>query len=185
MRLSHIVGAGQGASIPHPLSTAYAGAVNAEPARRKPRHDSVTREIAATPEAIFAVLADPRLHPRLDDSGMVLASVGTEVVTASGQVFRMEMTMGGVNRYQTDNRVFVFEPGRAIGWSVAEAGAEPLGWTWRFDLEPSATGTLVTQTYDWSQVTDAETLQMIPFPAVPREARLETLTLLAEEVEAP
>ncbi|OFE15294.1 hypothetical protein BA895_06015 [Humibacillus sp. DSM 29435] len=159
--------------------------MSAEPARRKPRHDSVTREIAATPEAIFDVLSDPSRHPRLDDSGMVLASVDAEVVTASGQVFRMEMTMGGVNRYQTDNRVFVFEPGRAIGWSVAEAGAEPLGWTWRFDLEPSATGTLVTQTYDWSQVTDTETLQMIPFPAVPREARLETLALLAELVETP
>lgn len=154
-----------------------------KPAGRKPRHDSVTREIAATPEAIFTVLADPSQHPRLDDSGMVLASVGTDVVTASGHVFRMTMTMGGVNRYETDNHVFVFEPARAIGWRVADAGAEPLGWTWRFDLEPSTTGTLVTQTYDWSQVTDAETLQMIPFPAVPRDARLETLALLAKAVE--
>ncbi|MEO5744240.1 MAG: polyketide cyclase [Terracoccus sp.] len=158
---------------------------------RKPRFDVVSRDVASSPEAIFAVLADPLRHPALDDSGMVLepATEGSGSppgpITHVGQVFRMRMTMGGVNRYETDNHVFVFEPGRAIGWGVAEAGGEPLGWTWRFDLEPSATGTLVTQTYDWSQVTDAETLQMIPFPAVPREARLETLALLAELVEAP
>ena len=115
---------------------------------------------------------------------MVLSNVSTELVTASGQVFRMSMTLGGVNRYETDNHVFVFEPGRAIGWRVADAGSEPLGWTWRSDPEPSGTGTLVTQTYDWSQVTNEEALQMIPFPAVPRDARLETLARLAEVVEA-
>ena len=150
--------------------------------------------MAAASEAIFAVLADPDRHPALDDSGMVLEQV-TEgsgsppgPITHVGQVFRMRMTMGGVNRYETDNHVFVFEPGEAIGWEVAEADGRPLGWTWRFDLEPVDAGarvTRVTQTYDWSQVTDAETLRTIPFPAVPHDARLETLALLAELVETP
>ena len=154
---------------------------------RKPRFDVVSRDVAASPEAIFAVLADPRRHPALDDSGMVLEQV-TEgrragPITHVGQVFRMRMTMGGVNRYESDNHVFVFEPARAIGWAVAEAGGAPLGWTWRFDLEPIEAGTRVTQTYDWSQVTDAETLRTIPFPAVPRDSRLETLALLAELAE--
>lgn len=159
---------------------------------RKPRFDVVSRDVAASPEAIFAVLADPRRHPALDDSGMVLEQVkeGRRAgpITHVGQVFRMRMTMGGVNRYESDNHVFVFEPGRAIGWAVAEAGGEPLGWTWRFDLEPVEAGarvTRVTQTYDWSQVTNAETLRTIPFPAVPRDSRLETLALLAELVETP
>ena len=135
------------------------------------------------------MLADPRRHPALDDSGMVLAQVtegrGAGPITHVGQVFRMRMTMGGANRYETDNHVIVFEPGRAIGWAVAEADGKPLGWTWRFDLEPVDAGTRVSQTYDWSQVSDAETLRTIPFPAVPRDARLETLALLAELVEAP
>ncbi|MDN5769219.1 MAG: polyketide cyclase [Humibacillus sp.] len=162
---------------------------------RKPRFDVVSRDVAGSSAAIFAVLADPRRHPALDDSGMVLEPVDTGThsgpITALGQVFRMRMTMGGVNRYETDNHVNVFEPDRAIGWAVAEAAGEPLGWTWRFDLEPVDPGgevtrlTRVTQTYDWSQVTDAETLRTIPFPAVPRDARLETLTLLAELVETP
>ncbi len=157
---------------------------------RKPRFDVVSRDVAASSAAIFAVLADPRRHPALDDSGMVLEQVDGRgdagPITHVGQVFRMRMTMGGVNRYETDNHVFIFEPGRAIGWEVAEAGGKPLGWTWRFDLEPVEAGawvTRVTQTYDWSQVTDAETLRTIPFPAVPRDARLETLALLAELVE--
>ncbi|MEP7332687.1 MAG: polyketide cyclase [Terracoccus sp.] len=164
---------------------------------RKPRFDVVSRDVASSPEAIFAVLADPLRHPALDDSGMVLepATEGSGSppgpITHVGQVFRMRMTMGGVNRYETDNHVFVFEPGRAIGWEVAEVDGKPLGWTWRFDLEPVEAGTRVTpvtrvtQTYDWSQVTDAETLRTIPFPAVPRDARLETLALLAELVETP
>ena len=158
----------------------------------KPRSDVVSREVAASADAVFAMLADPQRHPALDDSGMVLEPVETGPhsgpITALGQVFRMRMTMGGVNRYETDNHVVVFEPGRAIGWAVAEAGGHPLGWTWRFDLEPADGGdrvTRVTQTYDWSQVTDAETLRTIPFPAVPRDARLETLALLAELVEGP
>lgn len=153
---------------------------------RKPRFDVVSRDVAASSAAIFAVLADPRRHPALDDSGMVLEPVDggqAGTITHVGQVFRMRMTMGGVNRYETDNHVFVFEPGVAIGWRVAEAGGDPLGWTWRFDLAPVEAGTRVSQTYDWSQVTDAETLRTIPFPAVPREARLETLALLAELVE--
>lgn len=154
-----------------------------QPAHRKPRHDTVTRDIAATPEAVFDVLADPARHPALDDSGMVLEVVHGERITHVGQVFRMRMTMGGVNRYETDNHVFVLEPGRSIGWGVAEAGGEPLGWTWRFDLSPEGAGTRVTQTYDWSEVSDAETLRTIPFPAVPRDARLETLALLASAVE--
>lgn len=148
--------------------------------------------MVAPAAAIFNVLADPARHPALDDSGMVLEPVdeGAHLgpITQVGQVFRMRMTMGGVNRYETDNHVFVFEPDTSIGWEVAEAGGEPLGWTWRFDLEPVEGGapvTRVTQTYDWSQVSDAETLRTIPFPAVPRDARLETLALLAELVETP
>ncbi len=45
-------------------------------------------------------------------------------------------------------------------------------------------GTLVRQTYDWSGVTDPEVLRTIPFPAVPRDVREETLVLLAEAVES-
>ncbi|MBB2988076.1 SRPBCC family protein [Terracoccus luteus] len=151
---------------------------------RKPRFDVVSREISAPPERVFDVLTDPSRHPGLDDSGMVLELLDGDRLTEVGQVFRMRMTMGGANRYETDNRVVAFEPGRTIAWTTAEADHEPLGWLWRYDLEPTPAGTLVSQTYDWSGVTDKETLQMIPFPAVPRDARLETLELLAQATES-
>lgn len=147
--------------------------------RPKPRHDTVTRLIAADPAAIFAVLRDPARHPALDDSGMVVQVLRGGPITGTGQVFRMAMTMGPGSTYETDNHVVVYEPDVAIGWAVAEADAQPLGWTWRFDLEPVPGGTRVSQTYDWSGVTDAEVLRTIPFPAVPREVREETLNLLA------
>ncbi len=116
--------------------------------RPKPRHDTVTRLIAADPAAIFAVLRDPARHPALDDSGMVVQVLRGGPITGTGQVFRMAMTMGPGSTYETDNHVVVYEPDVAIA-------------------------------YDWSGVTDAEVLRTIPFPAVPREVREETLNLLA------
>lgn len=43
-------------------------------------------------DALFAVLADPRRHIEIDGSGMLRPTTGTTVLTATGQVFTMEMT---------------------------------------------------------------------------------------------
>ena len=50
-----------------------------------------------------------------------------------------------------DNRVIEFEEGRMIAWMPGDAGAEPAGHLWRWQLEPlDESRTLVTQTYDWT-----------------------------------
>ena len=51
----------------------------------------VTRTIAATPEQIFAVLADPSRHQNTEPGDWVRDAVDTAPITGTGQVFAMNM----------------------------------------------------------------------------------------------
>ena len=63
----------------------------------------------------------------------------------------MTLTLGAVRH----NHVVEFEEGRLIAWRPAEPGGEPPGHLWRWTLQPvSEKLTLVTHTYDWTQLTD-------------------------------
>ena len=115
----------------------------------------ITRSIAATPEEIFAVLADPCRHCNTEPTDWVRDAVDTAPITATGQMFAMNMflTQAG-GHYVTHNLVNVFDKDRAIGWmpgQLDDAGNHaPGGWFWRYDLAPNGDRTDVTLTYDWS-----------------------------------
>jgi len=116
---------------------------------------AVTRTIAATPEEIFAVLADPSRHCNTEPTDWVREAVYTAPITGTGQIFAMNMFLihrGG--HYVTHNLVNVFDKDRAIGWmpgQLDDAGNPELGgWFWRYDLVPDGDRTDVTLTYDWS-----------------------------------
>jgi len=115
----------------------------------------VTRTIAATPAEIFAVLSDPARHKDTEPGDWVRDAIDTERVTACGQMFAVNMFLeqaGG--HYVMHNVVTEFDQDRSIGWlpgQLDESGNHnPGGWTWRYDLVPTAAGTDVTLTYDWS-----------------------------------
>jgi Polyketide cyclase / dehydrase and lipid transport len=115
----------------------------------------VTRTIAATPEQIFAVLANPSRHQNTEPGDWVREAVDTAPITGAGQIFAMNMYLeqaGG--DYVTHNVVNVFDEDRAIGWlpgQLDQAGNHsPGGWFWRYDLVPNGDGTDVTLTYDWT-----------------------------------
>ena len=116
---------------------------------------AVARTIAATPEEIFAVLADPSRHYNTEPTDWVRDAVDTASITGIGQIFAMNMFLihrGG--HYVTHNLVNVFDKYRAIGWmpgQLDDAGNHsPGGWFWRYDLVPNGDRTDVTLTYDWS-----------------------------------
>jgi hypothetical protein len=115
----------------------------------------VTRNITASPHAIFAVLADPARHHDTEPTDWVRDAVETSPITGEGQMFAMKMylTQAGGD-YITYNLVNVFDQDRAIGWMpgvLDDAGNHsPGGWCWRYDLAPKGDGTDVTLTYDWS-----------------------------------
>src|SRR5690348_6126839 len=116
-----------------------------------------TITIEATPEAVFAVLADPSAHAAIDGTGWVRESLDDEPITDEGQIFRMAMYHDNHpdKDYKMANRVEVFDEPRAIAWrpgQQSETGELGFGgWWWRYDLTPSGpSATTVTLTYDWS-----------------------------------
>ena len=112
---------------------------------------SYERVIAAPPEQIFALIAEPAAQPRWDGNDNLRAAVDGQRVRAVGDVFVMTLTMGS----ERENHVVEFEEGRRIAWRPADPGQPPAGHLWRWELEPLDDGrTLVRHTYDWSELTD-------------------------------
>jgi hypothetical protein len=106
------------------------------------RRVSVSRTIAATPEKIFAVLADPSKHAVIDGSGTVKGARGEPTRLKLGDTFGMTMRIG--LPYLIRNTVVELDDDRLIAW--AHVG----GHRWRYELEPVEGGTEVTETFDWS-----------------------------------
>jgi uncharacterized protein YndB with AHSA1/START domain len=116
---------------------------------------SASREIAAAADKIFEYLADPALQPKLDGNDNLAEAAKGQRVHAVGDVFTMMLTMGTAR----ENHVVEFEEGRLIAWRPSEPGKKPPGHLWRWQLEPlDASRTLVTHTYDWTQLTDKNRL---------------------------
>ena len=74
----------------------------------------MSRTIAATPAAIFAVLSDPSLHAVIDGSGTVQGAHSNERQLRLGSKFSMGMRMGVP--YRISNEVVEFEQDRLIAW---------------------------------------------------------------------
>jgi uncharacterized protein YndB with AHSA1/START domain len=116
-----------------------------------PRVVYASREIAASAQRIFELIADPAQQPRWDGNDNVAEAAGGQRVRALGEVFTMTITKGGVR----ENHVVEFDEGRLIAWKPAESDQEPPGHLWRWALEPiDSSRTRVTHTYDWTELTD-------------------------------
>ena len=112
---------------------------------------AASREITAEPHQIFELIADPAQQPRWDGNDNLSEAPGGQRVRAVGDVFTMTTTKGNVR----ENHVVEFAEGRRIAWRPAEPGQAPPGHLWRWELEPiDSSRTLVTHTYDWTQLDD-------------------------------
>ncbi|MBB2498209.1 SRPBCC family protein [Amycolatopsis echigonensis] len=136
------------------------------------RQVSRSAVVAAAPEQIFALLADPAQHPLIDGSGTVRASRGSAPARLSlGARFGMEMRMGAPYRIQ--NTVVEFEENRLIAWRHFS------GHRWRWLLEPAGDGrTEVTETFDWSTARSPLAIRLLGFPRRNAEAIEKTLARL-------
>jgi uncharacterized protein YndB with AHSA1/START domain len=143
-----------------------------------PRVVSASREIAAWPELIFELIADPAVQPRWDGNENLAAAPAGQRVRQAGDVFTMRLTRGSIR----ENHVVEFEEGRRIAWMPAEPGQERPGHLWRWELEPlGAAHTRVTHTYDWTQLTDETRLPRARATTADRlRASLDRLAALAE-----
>ena len=137
-----------------------------------------SREIAAPADTIFELIADPSLQPKWDGNENLAEAATGQRVRAVGAVFTMTLTNGGLR----ENHVVEFEEGRRIAWRPSESGRTPPGHLWRWELEPlGGSRTLVTHTYDWSQLTDEKRLPRARDTTEDRlQASIERLAALAE-----
>ena len=100
-----------------------------------------SRIVSASPEAIFNVLADPALHAVIDGSGSVRGSrPSAPKRLALGSRFGMDMRISVP--YRITNTVVEFDEPRRIAWRHFG------GHIWRYELEATDGGTLVTETFD-------------------------------------
>ena len=139
---------------------------------------SARREIAAEPERIFELIADPAEQPRWDGNKNLAEAPAGQRVRQAGDVFTMRLTGGAVR----ENRVVEFEEGRRIAWMPAEPGQARPGHLWRWELEPAGPSrTRVTCTYDWTRLTDEKRLPRARATTAGKlRASLDLLATLAE-----
>jgi uncharacterized protein YndB with AHSA1/START domain len=139
---------------------------------------SADREIAAQPEQIFELIADPTQQPRWDGNDNLATAPAGQRVRGAGDMFVMTTTRGAVR----ENHVVEFDEGRRLAWKPAEPGREPPGHLWRWELEPIDTSrTRVTHTYDWTHLTDENRFERARATTADKlRASLDRLAALAE-----
>jgi uncharacterized protein YndB with AHSA1/START domain len=117
---------------------------------------SASRTVAAPAARIFELIADPTQQPAWDGNDNLGHAPAGQRVRAIGDVFTMVLSKGSVR----ENHVVEFEEGRLIAWRPAPPGEQPPGQLWRWTLEPvDDRTTVVTHTYDWTELNDPARLE--------------------------
>jgi hypothetical protein len=145
----------------------------------------VSRQINASPDQVFALVASPAGHVAIDSSGMLQSFTG-EAAKAVGDEFVIHMDRESLNdfpelgKYDVTVSITTYEQDREIAWTVL--GKLNLGHVYGYRLEPKNGGTLVTQYYDWSAI-EQNWRDMNIFPVISEGALRATLGILARTVE--
>ncbi len=122
------------------------------------RRTTGSRRIAAPPEVIFDLLANPSRHADFDGSGMVKNSTKTTSQRLRlGSKFQMSMNLKALP-YRMSSTVVEFDENRLIAWR--HVGKH----RWRYELEPVDGGTLVTETFDWSTSLAPKGIEAVGWP---------------------
>ena len=145
----------------------------------------VQRAIAAEPAAVFRVLCDPQGHVAIDSSGMLMSATG-DPVRAVGDRFVVHMDREALNDYplglyDVTVEIVAFEQDREIAWKIISELRPPIGHIFGYRLEPIPEGTLVTSSYDWSDI-DPVWREAGIFPVLSETSLRATLGILARTV---
>jgi hypothetical protein len=138
---------------------------------------SESRVIAAEPQRLFDIVADPAMHPAIDGSGSVQAiREGSPERLSKGAKFGMDMKLGAP--YKITNTVVEFDEGTQIAWRHFN------GHVWRYLFEPVDGGTRVTEQWDARPARNKIFLRLSRFPERNRKGILATLQRLDDLVTA-
>lgn len=134
---------------------------------------SETRVIAADPQRLFDIVADPAMHPKMDGSGSVQsAREGNPARLSKGAKFGIDMKIGA--SYKITNTVVEFDEPKLIAWRHFN------GHVWRYLFEPVGDATLVTEQWDARPAKNRLLLRLAGFPARNRKGIIATLARLDE-----
>jgi hypothetical protein len=134
---------------------------------------SETKFVAADPQTLFDLVADPAMHPVLDGSGSVRAArPGGPERLRLGAKFGMDMKLGAP--YKIENTVVEFDEPRRLAWRHFN------GHVWRYLFEPAEGGTTVTEQWDARPAKYRWLLWLSGFPRRNRAGIKATLANLAE-----
>lgn len=137
-----------------------------------------SKVIAADPQRLFDIVANPAMHPVMDGSGSVQATRGDVPARLSkGAKFGMDMKIGAP--YKITNTVVEFDEGKQIAWRHFN------GHVWRYRFEPVDGGTKVTEQWDARPAHNRVLLRLSGFPARNRKGIQATLQRLGEMVAVP
>lgn len=103
-------------------------------------------EIAAPPEAVWAIVADVSLHPQLAGSGEVKA-VRVDGPMAAGAMWEADEVVRGMGAFMARSECLTFDPPREFSWKsfpppLKEGRMDSvLDITWWYRLSPNEGGT--------------------------------------------
>lgn len=108
--------------------------------------DRVSRHVAAPPEVVYRVVSDVTRTPEHSPEVIECAWEDGATGPSPGARFRAVNRAANGRTWSNHPVVTVADPGACF----EVARTEPFAGTvvWRYDLEPSAAGTLVTQSYE-------------------------------------
>ena len=143
-----------------------------------PKVISESVDVDAPAEVIFSILSDPRQHARIDGSGSVQELVKGPERLSKGATFGMDMKLFGLP-YKIRNTVVEYDEDRRIAWRHFG------GHRWRYVLEPTAGGTRVTESFDYSRygLIPRLVVELAGFPKRNREGIAGTLVKLKKAAE--
>ena len=108
--------------------------------------DTVDRHIEASPEALYALVADVTRTPELTSDIVRFEWLDGATGPAVGARFKAINKQGNKPSWSNKPVITVLEPGREVAWSRTELIGGTLEWRYRF--EPEGTGTRVTESYE-------------------------------------
>ena len=147
-------------------------------------HDSsgkiarVSAVISASPQDIFALLADPAQHATIDGSGSVKSARDEHPARLElGTKFGMEMKVGVP--YKITNEVVEFIEGERIAWRHFG------GHIWRYILVADGANTCVTEEFDYAHAKSPFFLKLMGYPDKNRKSMEKTLERMQKYFTTP
>jgi uncharacterized protein YndB with AHSA1/START domain len=110
------------------------------------RHDSVSIDIAAPPESVYALVADITRMGEWSPECVRCTWAKGATGPAVGARFKAKNKGGRGPSWGNTPTVTVADPGKEFAFNRSGPGIG--SYTWRYVLEPTATGTRLTESFD-------------------------------------